>query len=233
MCGRFSVHTPKDQLISAFQGALPELDTEGLPDFVPRYNIAPSQSVLAIGQSEGRLRPKIALLKWGLIPSFIKDPKASPAPINVRAESAAQKPMFRQAFSRRRCLVLADGFYEWKREGASKQPYYFRMADRQPFAFAGIYETWRGEGAASPIISCAIFTTGPNDLLRPIHDRMPAILEPEHYALWCDPKTTDAAKVQPFLKPYSAAKMLGFPVSSYVNSPRNDDPRCLDPLRAA
>ncbi len=233
MCGRFAVQTSKDQLIEAFMAAMPDLEIEDIPDFFPRYNVAPSQRILTIGRSEGRPHPKFAFLQWGLVPHFVKDTKGSPAPINVRSESAAEKPMFRQAFAKRRCLVIADAFYEWKREGSAKQPYCIRMKNKRPFAFAGIYEVWRGEGGAAPLVSCAIFTTIANDVLRPIHNRMPVILDPEQYATWCDPEMRDAVKLQPWLKPYADDALTAYAVSTRVNSPRNDDPECLEPLQAA
>ncbi len=232
MCGRFAIRLSKDQLIQSFREILPNLDANDFPDFAARYNVAPSQMVPAIGQSEGKPHPKLALLQWGFIPHFAKDPKGSLAPINIRSETVMEKPMFRRAFARQRCLVLADGFYEWKREGSAKRPFFFSLNDSRPFAFAGLYETRRGEGTAAPLVSCAIFTTEANEILRPIHDRMPVILDRESYALWCDPEIQDAAKVRPLLKPYPAERMNGYAVSLRVNNPRNDDPSLIGPVAA-
>ncbi len=149
--------------------------------------------------------------------------------INAQAETAATKPAFRAAFRKRRCLILADEFYEWKKEGRHKQPFHIRLRDRRPFAFAGLWEHWdKGEGAA--IDSCTILTTTPNDLLRSLHHRMAVILAPEAYDLWLDPAIQEVKRLQPLLRPYPAEAMTAYPVSTRVNNPVNDLPECIAPL---
>jgi putative SOS response-associated peptidase YedK len=149
--------------------------------------------------------------------------------MNTRAKTAAIKPAFRAAFRKRRFLILADGFYEWKKENRHKQPYYIRLDDGRPFAFAGLWEHWDGpEGKA--IDSCTILTASPNELLRPIHHRMAVILDPAAYDLWLDPAIQEADRLQPFLRPYSAEAMMAYPVSTRVNNPANDTPECIQPV---
>jgi putative SOS response-associated peptidase YedK len=159
----------------------------------------------------------------------VKDPASGAQPINAKAETATEKPMFRDAFRRRRCLVPADGFYEWRREDMRKQPVYICMKDREPFAFAGLWEHWENQDGQA-IESCTILTTEPNDLLKPIHNRMPVILDPKDYDLWLDPDVRDAGKPSALLGPYPPEDMAAFPVSLRVNNPRNDDPECIEPL---
>jgi putative SOS response-associated peptidase YedK len=203
-------------------------DLPEVPDLLPRYNVAPSQEVPVVRQ-RGETR-ELTLLRWGLIPFWSKDPKRGPTPINARSDSASEKPAFRQAFRRHRCLLPADGFYEWKKEGTKKQPVLFRMRDEGPFAFAGLWDRW--EGPEGQIIqSCTLLTTEPNELVAPVHDRMPVILPPEAYALWLDPTETEAARVQPLLRPYPAEAMTATLVSPRVNSPREDDPGLIAPVQ--
>lgn len=222
MCGRFTLTTPIETLVETFQlSSVPE-------DSAPRYNIAPTQSVAAVLTDEEEHR-HLAWLRWGLIPAWAKDPSIGNRMINARAETMAEKPAFRVALQRRRCLVLADGFYEWQRVEGGKQPIYIRMADGRPFAFAGLWERWRASDGSS-LDSCTILTTGPNELVRPIHDRMPVILPPEAYDLWLDPTVRSAEPLLPLLRPYRAGVMTAFPVSPLVNNPANDDPRCIEPL---
>ena len=198
------------------------------PELTPRYNIAPTQEVAAVRQGEqGR---ELSMLKWGLVPSWAKDPGIGARMINARAESVADKPSFRSAFKRRRCLILADGFYEWKKTGArTKQPYYIFLRDRQPFAFAGLWEHWKGpDGGEMP--SCTIITTGANELLSELHDRMPVILGEEEYDRWLDPKFDDAETLKSLLGPYAALDMTCYPVSTIVNNARNETPECVERL---
>jgi putative SOS response-associated peptidase YedK len=169
---------------------------------------------------------ELVMLKWGLIPFWAKDPGIGSRMINARSETAAGKPSFRAAFRRRRCLVLADGFYEWQKVEGGKQPHYIRLADGGPFAIAGLWEHWEGPDE-SVIQSCTLLTTGPNDLLRPLHNRMPVILDAGDYDLWLDLEVQDAEKVQPLLRPFSPEAMDAYPVSRWVNRPQNDDPRCI------
>ena len=206
MCGRFTLKSPGRV---KFDG----LRTSNLL-FEPRYNIAPSQTILAIADS-GR-GVELSSIIWSLIPSWSNDGKGY---INARCETLETKPAFSESFQKRRCLIPADGFFEWKRLGRSKQPYYFQMQDESPFAFAGIWDRWkRGERS---ITSCAIITTAANEMVSAFHDRMPAILQPESYDVWLDQKAAPAA-VKKLLLPFSSAKMKCHPVSSEVNHPEND-----------
>jgi putative SOS response-associated peptidase YedK len=227
MCGRFTLRAPASLVAEQF--GLFEM-----PLFLPRFNIAPTQSVPVI-----RLRPEQAppqrefvTLRWGLVPSWAKDPSIGNRLINARAETVAEKPAYRAALARRRCLIVADGFYEWQKSGRTKQPYWIHLHDDHPFAIAGLWESWQGPDAA-PLETCTLLTTDANELMRPIHDRMPVILPPSAYASWLDPAGTSAA-VLPFLQPYTAADMIATPVGSYVNNPAHEGPQCIGcPRRAA
>ena len=169
------------------------------------------------------------MLHWGLIPSWSKDAAIGARMINARGETAADKPSFRTPFRSRRCLILADGFYEWKRVGVGKQPYHIRMRDGRPFAFAGLWDRWAPPGG-DPVDSCTIVTTSPNDVLAPIHDRMPVILPPAQHALWLDPAVRERERLQEILQPFDSSSMVAYPVSARVNNPRNDDRDCIAPL---
>jgi putative SOS response-associated peptidase YedK len=193
----------------------------------PRYNIAPTQSVAAVRAPSGIDKREFAFLRWGLVPSWADDPAIGNRLINARSDSVATKPSFRSAFKHRRCLVLADGFYEWQKLGSKKQPHYFSLRDGKPFAFAGLWERWEKSG--TPVESCTILTTEANDVLRPVHERMPVILEPKDYDLWLDPSPQKPELLQGLLRPYSAGEMTGFPVSPLVNNPRINSPRCIEP----
>lgn len=194
----------------------------------PRYNIAPGQYVLTILHDPEYPHPLAQLLYWGLLPAWVKDPKARARPINARAETAAEKPYFRAALRHRRCLIPADGFYEWTGTGSARHPRHFRMQDRRPFAFAGIWERW--EGANGELIdSCAILTTTPNTLIRQYHHRMPVILEPAQFAPWLSPGDQSARTVAALLKPYPPEGMESVEVCRRVNSVAHDDPACLLP----
>lgn len=220
MCCRYTLIVPTAMLESLFE-------IEILGDLPPRYNIAPSQPIPAV-RTDRQGQRELALFQWGLIPSWSKEPAIGARMINARAETAAEKPAFRAAMRRRRCLIPADGFYEWAQAGASKQPHYIQMKDGQPFAFAGQWELWCGEDG-SEIESCAILTTEANPLLKPIHHRMPVILRPEDYGRWMDPENEKPAAVTDLLRPYPPEEMAARPVGRRVNSPRNDDPKCLEP----
>jgi putative SOS response-associated peptidase YedK len=171
------------------------------------------------------------LLRWGLIPSWAKEKKIAASLINARSDTVATKPAFRAAFKRRRCLILSDGFYEWRKSAstqeAPKQPFHIRMSDGSPFGFAGLWEHWSGENP--PIESCTIITTDANDVVRPLHDRMPVILEARDYARWLDPATADPGVLQEMLRPYPADQMTAVAVNSYVNNARNEGEECLAP----
>ncbi|WP_273845980.1 SOS response-associated peptidase [Rubrobacter calidifluminis] len=220
MCGRYTLKTPVETLVRRFDLSGP------LPGLSPSYNIAPSRKVAAVVLQEGQRR--LEMLRWGLVPSWADDPGIGNRMINARAESVAEKPSYRGAFRSRRCLILADGFYEWKRENNGRQPYHIRMRDGSPFAFAGLWESWSGR--EGEIRSCTIITTDPNDLLAPIHNRMPVILDPQDYDLWLDISVRDPEVLLPLLAPYEGANLEAYPVSRLVNSPTNDDPACVEPV---
>jgi putative SOS response-associated peptidase YedK len=218
MCGRYTLSTPAGRLAEEFQ-----LD-EGSVDLTPSYNVAPTQEVAAVLEEEGKRR--LEMLRWGLIPSWADDPEIGARMINARSETAAEKPSFRSAFRRRRCLIAADGFYEWKRENGGKQPYYFHMQEGRPFAFAGLWESWDKGGGA--LRTCTILTTRANSVLEGIHDRMPVILPSGAYDLWLDPDA-DREQLADLLIPYPGDDLETYPVSRFVNSPRNNDERCIEP----
>lgn len=215
MCGRYSLTQTAPELATAFDLAEP-------PAWTPRYNIAPTQILPTIIQT--RTGQQFQQLRWGLIPGWAKDPVIGARLINARAETLAEKPSFRAAFKQRRCLVLADGFYEWKRTSGKKQPFYFQRQDRAPFAFAGLWEEWQQQ--ETTIRSFTIITTQANSLLQPVHDRMPVILTRQAYALWLEP-STPRERLQTLLVPLDPDLMNGYPVSSLVNSPANDQADCI------
>ncbi|HZY87850.1 MAG TPA: SOS response-associated peptidase [Gemmataceae bacterium] len=218
MCGRFLLLTSGKDIAETF-------DLTGFPELAPRYNVAPTQTVLAV-RAAGAGREAVRL-RWGLVAPWAKDAKV--APINARAETAAEKPMFRHAMRKRRCLIPADGSYEWLAIAGEKrkQAYCFRARDGRPFAFAGLWERW--EGPERPVESCAILTTAANELVRPVHDRMPVIKPREHWAAWLDPQLQDTAELVPLLRPYPSDAMRAYPVGPLVSNPRNDGPGCLGP----
>lgn len=225
MCGRFTLTVDPADLREAFDLAAPPP-----ADLAPRYNIAPTQAVAAIPNEAPR---HVELLQWGLIPSWAKDPKIGNSLINARGETVAEKPAFRAALKRRRCLILADGFYEWKREGAGREarktPMYIQMKDGRPFALAGLWEAWKPKEAGDDawVRTCTIITTAPNTLMASIHDRMPVILPPEAYAAWLTPGELPTVEALALLQPFDAAAMTARPVSTRVNNPRVDGPELL------
>ncbi len=221
MCGRFTLTVDPDELQQAF--SLADRPPAGL---APRYNIAPSQPVAVIANGESRT---LELFKWGLIPSWAKDPKIGNRMINARAETLAEKPSFRAALKRRRCLIPADGFYEWKREGKSKTPMYIQLKDGGLFAFAGLWEVWKSPDE-SLIKSCAIITTTPNTLVEKIHDRMPVILPPQAYDLWLTAGDLPYEQSLPLLTSFAATQMKAAPVSTRVNNPAFEAPECVTPV---
>ncbi len=230
MCGRYSLTTPMEALRQLFGFA-------ERPNLAARVNIAPSQDVAALrlGEEETGERHLVAL-RWGLIPSWSKEPGIGNRMINARAETIAEKPAFRAAFRRRRCLIPADGFYEWKTERGRKQPYRITLKDGAPFAFAGLWERWEGPqgsgGGDGAIESCTIVTTEANERLRVIHHRMPVILAPEAYDLWLDP-AAPGAQAQALLEPAPSEWFTAYRVSLKINSPANDDPALIAPLDGA
>ena len=213
MCGRYT-------LISDIRDLQARFDFDGPAGaHRSRYNIAPTQGVLTVRAEENRTVAEH--MRWGLIPSWAKDMSIGNRAINARAETLAEKPMFRTALRRRRCLILADGFYEWTRTGKSKQPMRITMKTGQPFAFAGLWEMWQTPESAV-VHSCAIITTTPNDVMRPIHDRMPVILPQEDEAVWLNEANTDPQTMTRVLRPYPPEQMEAYPVSTLVNSAAND-----------
>jgi putative SOS response-associated peptidase YedK len=226
MCGRYRLSRHK-YLIEEKFGAVSSEE-----DWGPHYNIAPTQSIPIIRQNPKEPIRELSLVRWGLIPWFAKDASVSASMINARSESVDTKPAFRDALKSRRCLVPADGFYEWKKMGKGKQPYCFEVGDKELFAFAGIWDRWKNtEGKV--IESCSILTTTPNALVSPVHNRMPVILDPDGYDLWLDPGMNDGRVVSDLLKPYDARQMHSYPVSTRVNQAANDDAECSAPVEIA
>lgn len=219
MCGRFTLAVPGEQVAAQLQLA-------ATPELSPRYNIAPTQQVGAVRAAEGGR--ELVLLRWGPVPSWAKDPSVGARMINARSETAAEKPAFRTALRQRRCLIPADGFYEWQAAAGGKQPYHIRLADGGLMAFAGLYEHWKAPDGEW-LHTCTILTTEANALMRPLHDRMPVILAPEHYSMWLDPGLRDAGPLQPLLAPYPPELMAATPVSKAVNRVSNDGPDLLAP----
>jgi putative SOS response-associated peptidase YedK len=222
MCGRFTLTAD----LTALQERFTLEVLQG--SYTPSYNIAPGQSVMVVINAEGK---QAAWCRWGLVPAWAKDPQMGHRLINARAETVADKPSFRRALRQRRCLVLADGFYEWRQRGKHKQPMYIGLHDHQPFAFAGLWEVWRdAQGAA--LSTCTIVTTTANTLLQPIHARMPVILPPTAEALWLDQRLGEPQQLLAVLVPYPAEEMVAYPVSSLVNAPSHNSPACIVPLPA-
>jgi putative SOS response-associated peptidase YedK len=220
MCGRFSLGA------TIRVGQL--FDLPNWPETPPRYNIAPSQDVPAVIQNRETGAREFRPFRWGLVPSWAKDPAIGNRMINARSETAATKPTFRTPLRERRCLILADGFYEWAKEGRRKQPYYIKLRDSEPFAFAGLWDRWHPTDG-QPLVTCTILTTTPNDVIQPLHDRMPVILSPTAYKLWLDPTMHEVERLQAVLVPYAAEEMIAYPVSTRVNNPVNETPECLVP----
>ena len=222
MCGRFVLASPLSLIAETFSVGMTGVGV----DLRPRYNIAPGQDVVAVVfEGENRLTQ----FRWGLVPSWAKDPSIGARMINARAETVAEKPSFRAAFEKRRCLIAADGFYEWRREGQRKIPVYICRKSRKPFGFAGLYETWTSPEGRE-VRTCTIITTEANELLRRVHDRMPVILPPESQALWLDPAMKDKPRLLALLGPYPADRMTAHDVSPRVNSPLHDDPENIRPV---
>lgn len=225
MCGRFALLTPGDTLLATFEVDATPLD---ITQLIPRYNIAPTQPVLAVRQSAHGEQRELTFFRWGLIPSWAQDMKMGARLINARSETVAEKPAFRAAFKRRRCLIPADGFYEWQKLNGRKQPLYIYLRRERPFALAGLWETWRAPDGGE-LDTCTILTTTPNELMEPIHNRMPVILHPEDFDDWLHPGQKPDTALH-LLRPYPAAEMAAYPVSTHVNNPANDDPMCIEKL---
>jgi putative SOS response-associated peptidase YedK len=226
MCGRYTLTSKGDEVALLF-------DLSEIPSFPPRYNVAPTQEAAVVRVPASGAPRHLDLLRWGLVPYWADDPKIGNRMINARSEGVADKPAYRSSFRKQRCLIPTDGFYEWKKDGKLKQPYHIRRKDRQPFAFAGLWSRWRPkEGGSQPLDTFTILTTDANELIRPLHDRMPVILDPASFDLWLDPAVGDPARLQEFLVPYGGSQMETVPVSRAVNSPANDTPDCIAPLVA-
>jgi putative SOS response-associated peptidase YedK len=222
MCGRYTLRTDLREIAKHF-------GVTEVPSMTPRYNISPTQEVAIIKVTDEAQGREMDLYRWGLIPSWAKDPSIGSKMINARAETVAEKPSFREAFKHRRGLIPADGFYEWARAGTRKQPYYFLMKNEQPFAFAGLWENWQSDGER--INSCTIITTEANELLRQVHDRMPVILHPEDYEMWLDEDVRKTDLLKELLQPYPAQEMTAYPVSTLVNSTRQQGAGLVDQLK--
>ncbi len=222
MCGRFTLTVDPADLKEEFQ------DYTFPSQFAPRFNIAPSQPILAI-PNDGKNTADFFV--WGLIPSWAKEPDVGNRLINARGETLAEKPSFRGSYKYKRCLILADGFYEWKAEPGTKTktPYFIHMKDRKPFAFAGLWDEWNGSDG-SQVKSCTIVTTDPNELMTSIHNRMPLILKPEDYTQWLDTSPRTPESLQPLIKPFPADKMSAYPVSTLVNKPEVDRAELVVPV---
>lgn len=220
MCGRYTLTADAESIQLAFS-------LQGVDGWLePRYNIAPSQQAPVISSRDP---DKLSFMKWGLVPSWAKDPKIGNRMINARSETAAQKPSFRSAFKRRRCLIPADGYYEWTKQGKKKTPMYIKHTEREIFAFAGLWENWE-QPDGGWLHSCAILTTDANERIRPIHHRMTVILEPEDYALWLAPRELTPDEWLPLMAGPGPEKLDYFEVSTQVNSPANDNPLLIMPV---
>lgn len=220
MCGRYSITASLEELAQRF-----DFDSDR-DDFRPRYNVAPTQQVLTVVGGDSR---RAGFMRWGLIPSWSKDGPSSRPLINARAETVAEKPSFRDSLRHRRLLVLADGFYEWQKVGDTKRPMRITMRSGEPFAFAGLWSKWR-DPEGNSISSCAIITTEANDLLKPIHHRMPVILPEETEDLWLDTALDDSDALTQLLEPYPDDAMEAYEVSRLVNSASNDVPEATAPI---
>jgi len=219
MCGRYRLSRRKQLVEEYFDTA------SGEEDWSPRYNVAPTQPVPAIRQNPKEPTRELSLMRWGLIPSWAQDPSGAARMINARSETASTKPAFCDALKSRRCLIPADGFYEWMRMEKTKQPYCFEVGEGEMFAFAGLWERWK-DPSGNWIKTCSILTTTPNAVTAPVHDRMPVILDPDNYELWLDPGMTNVAAASDLLQPYDARLMRCFPVSTRINHVANDDVEC-------
>lgn len=220
MCGRFTLTVSPETVQTSFNlTSVPEI-------LSPRYNVAPSQSIAVITNENVS---SLDFYRWGLVPSWAKDASMGNKMINARGETVHEKPAFRSAFRRRRCLILADGFYEWQKQNTVKVPMYIHVEEHRPFAFAGLWEIWRGEGG-EVIRSCTILTTTPNSLMASIHERMPVILSLEDYDTWLAPDEQPIDRLMKLVKPYDPAKMAAYPVSKLVNKPSYDSPELIQPV---
>jgi putative SOS response-associated peptidase YedK len=220
MCGRFTLHAPAAQIEEAFH-----LPDNSVLELRPRYNIAPSQDIPIIRDTD--TGHEMAMARWGLIPSWSKESKSKYSTINARIESVAEKPTYRTPFKRQRCLIPADGFYEWKVVNGHKIPHHIRMRDSRIFAFAGLWDRWEGDDET--LDSCSIIVMPSNEVMKPIHERMPAIVAPAVYDWWLDVRITDKQEIMQYLTSAPSSQLIAYPVSTRVNSPKNNDERCIQP----
>jgi len=224
MCGRFAFYSPHEAVVRLFGVA-------AAPDIEPRYNIAPTQFVASVRETGGPR--EVAMLYWGLVPSWAKEKSIGARMINARSETLTEKPSFRNAFRRRRCLILADGYYEWQRSGAVKQPYFIAFQDGQPFGMAGLWERWRDPASGEPLESCCVVTTSPAASVAHVHDRMPVIVPPEAYAEWLDPKNDATDRLARLFAPCDRPDLRARPVSQRVNNARNQGAELIEEVRVA
>jgi len=224
MCGRYRLSRRKQIIEEHFDSV------SGGENWSPRYNIAPTQPVPVIRQHPKEPNRVLSLMRWGLIPLWAKDASGSAGMINARSETAATKPAFRDPMKSRRCLIPADGFYEWQKTGEAKQPFCFEVNDGELFAFAGVWDRWRGP-SGQWITSCSILTTTPNAVTSVVHDRMPVILDPGNYDVWLDPGMNNVEAASEILKPYDARLMRCYPVSARINHAANEDAECAAPIK--
>ncbi len=228
MCGRFSNRAQPEQIRNEFKiGKKNPADL-----YQPKYNIAPAQMIDVVFEPEAERI--LAQLKWGLIPSWAKEAEIGGRMINARAETLTEKPSFREAFKKRRCLIPATGFYEWQKKssGGAKQPFYFYLKEKEVFGFAGLWEEWIDKETGDVLETCTIITTAANEVLKPVHDRMPVILKPADYAQWLDPEENNTDRLQKLLAPYPAVEMTSHAVSKSVNIPDADSPELIEPLNS-
>jgi putative SOS response-associated peptidase YedK len=228
MCGRYTLSTPPEVVATLF-------DLAEVPAYPPRFNLAPTQQAPVVRVTEPGGARRLDLLRWGLVPYWAKEAAIGNRMINARSEGVAEKPAYRSSFRKKRCLVVTDGFFEWQKQGKGpKQPYLIRRCDRQPFAFAGLWSSWkdpeRGDRGGEPLETFTILTTSPNEAIRPLHDRMPVILASGDFDLWLDPKVEAADRLLPLLTASPAEDLELVPVSRAVNSPAYDGPQCIEPL---
>lgn len=225
MCGRYTLSSPIEVVADLFS-----VDPGNAPQsLVPRFNVAPTQSVPVVRVSRPGAPRTLEMLRWGLIPSWAKEAEIGNRMINARSETAAEKPAYKSSFRKKRCLIAADGFYEWKPEGKLKQPFLIHQASGKPFGIAGLWSSWR-DPQGEALETFTILTTSPNSVLSPIHDRMPVILDPADYDLWLDPKVEDVERLQALMAPAPVEGWEAVPVSRAVNNPANDSPACLAPV---
>ena len=221
MCGRYSLTTAPEAMRRLFGTRGP------LANLPPRYNIAPTQDAPVVRPAEDGGGRELVMLRWGLVPSWSRGPDSRYSMFNARAETVADKPAFRAAFRARRCLVPASGFFEWRKLGRAKQPYHIGVEGRAAFALAGLWDRWAG-GEGEAIQSFTIIVTEANELIRPLHERMPVIIDPADYGLWLEGGAEAADRARALLKPYPAEAMAAYAVSARVNNPRHDDAQCLE-----